>query len=924
MEGGSSAGIVGRTAELAELARFVDSVTHGPSCLVLEGSAGGGKTTLWRAAIDLARERVPRVLEARPVAAEATLAFAGLGDLLGGVLDEILERLPEPQAEALQVALMLRRPSSEPQDGRAVAFAALSALRALTAQAPVLLAVDDVQWLDASSASVLAFAWRRLREEPVVIVAGFRTGEPAPDLIAPDERTKRLAVKPLSVGAVHELLRSRFGSPLPRPVLLRLYEVAAGNAFYALALGRALAEREVVPAPGEPLPVPERLRDLMRDRLVALPDATRDAVTAAAALTAPTLRLLAGGFGGELALRPALEAEVLDVDGDRLRFRHPLLASAAYEELDPISRRDLHRRLADLFGDGEERARHLALAADGPDSEVAAALEEAAVQARARGASAAAAELCELARRLTPPQSAADGYRRLLLAGRYRWMAGDTPTATRHLEEVIAASGDRRLRAEAKTTLAFVLQLEGDHPRAADLSRSALAEPGIDDALRAEAASRLAMILLFMREDLHAGVHHARLAADVAERLGDRVFRAHTLGILLVLQVMAGSSEAHETEQMVTDALDASGWAGGIRSARYDRANAAMWSDRHEEAVTLLRDIHEQAVLEGDEGAIPHVLAQLALGDFLAGRWSDAIARAEAGYEAALQAGQRLSRAWTRSTRALVRASLGLEAEARADAAEALALAGPRGMAVARIQSVWALGLLELPLDRPLQAAQVLTPLREQLLRAGVGEPGAVRFIPDEIEALIALGRRDEAVEVLGWLEERASALDRASALAAAARCRGLLAAERGDTDGALASFERALAEHERVLLPFERARTLLALGATYRRAKHRAAARATLEEALAVFGQLGAGLWGAKANAELARIGGRAPAGGQLTVTERRLAELVARGLSNKEAAAALFVTPKTVETQLSRVYAKLGIHSRMELAVRINADRE
>jgi DNA-binding CsgD family transcriptional regulator len=913
--------IVGRDRELAILSSFVEGFPAGPACLVLEGAAGVGKTTLWRAAVDAARARGFTVLEARPVQAEATYAFTGVGDLLGPVLDRVVDELVAPQAHALRVALMLERPHGAPPDDRAIAVAALSALRVLATGGPVLLAVDDVQWLDRPSAAVLAFAWRRLENAPVGLAAGWRAGERVPDFLAADERTRHLTVEPLSLGAVHRLLKARLELVLPRPVLLRLHEVAGGNAFYALELGRALRRRDVLPAPGEPLPVPEQLRELMRERLAAMPLVARELLAATAALVQPTVELVVGELGGESALRAAVRANVLELHGDRLRFTHPLLAATAYEEVDLTARRALHRRLAKLVGDEEERARHLALGAAGPDPEVAAALERAAEHARTRGASTAAAELCELARRLTPAEAVDDRHRRAIAAARYRWLSGDTPGATAVLEDVIATARAGRLQAEARVTLASVLQVEGDHARAAELARQALAEPGIDDTLRAEAASRLAIVLMFMREELQTALEHARLAADIAERSGDPGLLARKLSDVSILQAMTGSPEAFDTARAAAKLGETQDWRGGFGSPSYDRATIAMWTDGHDEAAQLMRTLHDDALQRGDEGAIPHILAQRALADYLAGRWPDAARHADAGYEAAVAAGQRLSRAWTRSTRALVRASLGLENDARADAREASALAGQRGMGVVRIQSGWALGLLELSLDRPAEAVRVLTPLRERCITAGVGEPGSIRFVPDEVEALIALREVDAAIAVLDWLEQRARALDRVSALAAAWRCRGLLAAGRGEHDAALAAFQRALVEHERVAMPFERARTLLALGASRRRAKQRAVARATLGDALAIFEQLGAALWAAKARAELARIGGRTPAGDELTVTERRTAELVAQGLSNKQVAAALFVTVKTVETQLSRIYVRLDIHSRTQLAARLRS---
>ena len=271
------------------------------------------------------------------------------------------------------------------------------------------------------------------------------------------------------------------------------------------------------------------------------------------------------------------------------------------------------------------------------------------------------------------------------------------------------------------------------------------------------------------------------------------------------------------------------------------------------------------------------------------------------------------------STRALVRASLGLEADARADADRALALAGERGMAAARAHGSWALGLLELSLDRPAEVVQLLEPERVRLVAGGVGEPGAIRFVPDEIEALVALGREDEAATIADWFDERARALDRAWARAAALRCRGLREAARGEGDKALACFEDALALHEHASIPFERARTLLHLGATQRRSKQKSKARRTLGDALAIFEELGANLWSQKARAELGSIGGRTASGDELTPAEARVAALVAEGRTNREVAAALYVSDHTVEFHLTRIYRKLGVRSRAELARRL-----
>jgi DNA-binding CsgD family transcriptional regulator len=911
--------VVGREPELATIAAFVEGSASGVRALLLEGEAGVGKTTLWLAGVEAARERGHWVLESRPAAAEARFAFAGVSDLLGGVLAEVLDQLPPPQADALRAALLLERAGGAPPNERAVAAGVLSSLRALCAVRPVLLAVDDVQWLDPPSVAVLAFAWRRLREERAGLLLAGPAGVSRGGSLVEEERVERLGVGPLSLGATHRLLHARLGLVLSRPALLRVNEVAAGNAFFALELGRAFERREAALVVGERPPVPDRLGELVRERLAALPAATREALAAAAALSQATLAVVAAAAGGEATVRPALAARIVELDGDRLRFSHPLLAAVAYEDVDVLSRRALHRRLAALVRDEEERARHLAVATAGPDGKVAAALERAGAHARGRGASVAAAELCELARRLTPAEAKEDIRRRIVAGARYRFAAGDTAGARALLEEALAAGSTGRFGAEALAVLSLVHLYEGDQPKAAELAREALAETGADARVRAEAAMCLATALLFLREDLRGAHRQAALAAELAARAGDVSLRANSLGTKALLECQLGRSEAEETLNAAAALGEANPDERVLAWPAYQRATFLLWTDGAREARALLRALHGQACARGDESAAPMLLAYIALADYLLGRWPDAAQVAEESHQLALQTGQRPHQALAISERALVRASLGREAEARADAERALALAGERGMLVARIHSVWALGLLELSLDRPLEAARHLSPLRERLLAAGVGEPGAIRFLPNEIEALLALGQPDAAEPLLDWLEERGRSLRRASALAAAGRCRGLLAAARADDEGALAAFARALAEHDRASMPFERARTLLALGTVHRRAKRRSTARDVLRQALAAFEQLDAALWAQRARMELSRIGGRAPARAALTPTQRRLAELAAEGRSNKEIASALFITPKTVDTQLSRIYGKLGVHSRTALAHRL-----
>ena len=495
--------IIGRDEELAAIRAFLDSLGEGPAALVLAGEAGIGKTTLWRAGVAAARERGVRVLTASPAETEAKLSFTALADLLDGVLEKVLPHLPASQARALRVALLLADTGGAPPDPRAIAVAFVNAAHALAANGPVLLAVDDVQWLDAPSASVLEFAARRLHGERLGLLLSQRVGVVhvvplALDRALPSDRLASVPVRALSLGALHRLLHARLGAALPRPLLQRVHELSEGNPFFALEIGRALREGAMQISPAEPLAVPAALFELVQGRLAALPPETQEALQIAAALAPPTLAVVARAApAGAGALDAAVDAEVIEVEGGEIRFVHPLLASAAYAALRPVRRRELHRRLADLVEDPEGRARHLALATDGIDREVADELERAAAHAGRRGAPESAGELCEHALRLTPPE-AAEAHRRRLSASRYYFESGFAARSRALADQALASAGPGRERAEALHWLARLDAYDHDLNHALERYRQALAEVGDDAALRSEIEEGLAFSLFLL------------------------------------------------------------------------------------------------------------------------------------------------------------------------------------------------------------------------------------------------------------------------------------------------------------------------------------------------------------------------------------------------------------------------------------------
>ena len=908
--------LIGREEELAALLDLLEAPAELPAIAVIVGDAGIGKTTLWLAAAEAAAAREYLVLSCRPSEAEAGFSFAGLADLVGGVLPGVLPELPRPQRRALEAALALSDADDASAEEGVVAFALLSVLRGLATGNRLLLAIDDVQWLDAPSLAMLRFVLPRLETEPVATILSARESLPSWLRRLPEERLRSIALGPLSVGALHELLRMRFGFPFPRPTVLRICETSGGNPFFALELASALQRRGGRVDPGEELPIPTTLDELVQGRLDRLRPEGLELARIVAALTNPTLGVVeaAAGRRAEAGLSGALEAGILELEGDRVRFTHPLLRSAVSLRSGPARKRSLHARLAALVADPEERARHLALATPKPSRDVAAAVEEAATRASARGAAAAAAELAELAVRLTPPGQAEDMRRRVLECADRHTRAGDGRRAIALLQRALETAPSGPVRAAVLVHLAHVVAEVRSAREAVGLYREALAEAEGDAVLEAEIHLRLADLMRFT-DDRDDGLEHAEVAVRAASRAGDAALRCKALATFGLTQFRLGRGvPQQEMEEALRLERSLPDWPLGAPATQV-LAHQLVWSGELERARPLLEGWRE-ALRDREDRREAEALWYLSVLEWRAGNWELAARHAADSLALEAQFGIEGVRPIAEFPAALIAAHRGQVEDARQRSQRALAHAEAEGVRSTQLGHRWVLGFIELSCGdarAALEHLRVGWAIRDE---AGIFEPGHRLELADTLEALVAVGELDEAEQRLHPWEQRSRVLDRPWALAITARCRALLLAARGDLASAQPCFERALAEHARTQDPFQHARTLLAFGATQRRVKQRAAARATLEHALALFERLGAPLWDEKARAELGRVGGRKPSGAVLTATEQRLAELVAEGYSNKEVAAALFVTPKTVGTQLSRIYAKLGVRSRTELA--------
>jgi DNA-binding CsgD family transcriptional regulator len=912
--------LIGRDGELAVVGEFVAAVDRWPAGVLVRGEPGIGKTSLWREGVRMARERGCCVLSAAPGESEARISFAGVGDLLSGVLGRVLGELAGQQRRALEVALRVAdvdAGAAAELDQGAVSFAFLSALRGLSASGPVLVAVDDVQWLDVASASVLAFAARRLggdrigllfsqrveREESVAL--GLERAFEPEGLIV-------LGLGPLTLGALQRLLHLSLGIALPRPALSRVHELSGGNPFFALELAGALERGSIQLERGGRLPV--TLEVLVRDRIATLPVETSAPLGAAAALSVPTLTLVGAVSDGDLGA--AVAARVVELDGDVVRFTHPLLRSAAYARLPPAERRELHRRLAAAVEDVEERAWQLALATGGrPDGGVARRLEEAAAHAYARGATVAAAELAAKALALTPEGGASARAERTLLAARFEFEAGDSRPARELLERLIAETPAGYLRARAFALLARMSNYIASPGQAAELFQRALAEVEGDLGLRAEIEEGLAWSLVLLRVDLGAAEAHAQAAIELARQLGDRAVACEALTVRAVAGFYLGRGAPATLMRPALELEPATARLAVRRQPRWALGALLMLADELDAARDNLEFARRRAEERGEDAFLGLVLSRMSYCAWLAGDWKRARELALEGYEAAVRTEQPSQRAIVQAARAVVEAHFGQVDAARAAAEECLALAGHTS-AVGRGAAQGALGVLELSLGNAESAIRHLEPMLGRVLPGGIGEPDELRFGPYAVEALISLGQLAEARDGIAHLQGLARAPHSPSLRGALDRSRGLLALAHGDTTAALDHLERALARHEAVPVPFERARTLLALGSAQRRAKRRAGARQTLERALESFDRLDAGLWSERARGELARIGGRASSPEALSATEERVAALVAAGHTNSEVAAELYLTVHTVEKALTRIYTKLGIRSRTQLA--------
>ena len=903
--------LYGRDAERAEIGALLEAARRSRSgALLIRGEPGIGKTALLEDARDLAGTGM-HVLAARGVESESELAFAGLHQLIRPAL-HFLDRLPQTQAEALQGALGLVDRRGD--DRFLISVACLSLLSELAERRPVLCLVDDAQWLDSPSADALLFVARRLEAEGIVMLFAARDMD-SPRFEAADLR--ELVLRRLDSDAAAAMITRCVGGVIAPSVRDLLVEQAGGNALALVELPTTFTPAQLrgeKPLP-ETLPLTPDLERLFLERVHRLPDATQQLLLIVAAedtgRLATVMRAAEARGIGPNALAAAEEAGIVTIGGTSFELRHPLVRSAVYQGSSSSDRRAAHLALAEACGDPDEadqRAWHRAAGALGPDGDVADDLEATAERARLRsGHAAAAAALSRAAELSIDPASRA---RRLVGAASAAWHAGQPERASTLLQEASPLSADPRLRAElafvrgeipfqcgvlvdaCETLMAGAAEIAPLEPRRAleMLFDAANAGENAGDYDRVARAVRQA-------DDLRRGDATEALLKDLLVGVGGLLSGTSAREVPLVRDAVARSDELEEPIWILWAAFGAGAIGDEVREAE------------------LLRRAVSLARTSGAVDLLTRALLVVAVDGMFAGRFAVG-AEATEGLTLAKDAGLSNTTSFFHAILAWLAAVRGRHQECRAHATEATEEAQATGMAVANSIAEWALSLVDLSTGQLEQAVARLEAVRTG--PPGYGHPYiSLMLVPDLLEACVRAGQDDRAQAAFAGFESFARPHAPAWALALAARCRALLSKD-ADSERAFLDALELHAQNER---PFDRARTELLYGESLRRARRRTEAREALRGALERFERLGAEPWAERARTELRASGETARKRDpstidHLTPQELQITRLVADGLSNKEVAAHLFLSPRTIDYHLRNVFAKLGITSRTQLA--------
>lgn len=903
---------VGRAEELACVRSFLAEERGAPG-LVLTGAAGVGKTTVWEAAVEAAAAEGWRVLRARPAESEAQLSFVAVNDLLYGVDVSALDGVPEPQRHALDVVLSRVAPGERSAEPSAASLGFANVLRVLAAERRLLVAIDDVPWLDRPSAEMLAFVARRVQDGSVRFVLARRVGPESSLERAFEARALRqLELSGLSLGAMRVLLAERLKLRPARRMLRRLWDTTEGNPLLTLELARALKAQTAGLEVAELASVIDVSREPFVDRVAALTSSLRQAVLAVVLNPQMTRRELEAICGCHL-VQDAVSQELLADFGERVRLVHPLLGAAVSRRATPAERRVVHGAIACVLVDESRAILHAALATTGYDPDLATRAAAAAADALERGAVYDAVELGQHALRLTDAGSP-EHAQRLLGLGRYLVIAGELPAVSELLAPWVEKLPAGRPRAQAHLLLGEAAPL-AEHERHLDL---ALEHSRHDPDVRADALSAKSILLALIRV---ADIRRAEALAEQALATGG--CGPETMQRALHALAWARALRGRPSDGMARAGTRPPGPASLYESALVRPAAVRLtWRGQVAEARTMLRRLLDLSEQRGEARSCVvltlHLCElELRVGDARAAAkllddWEDWTAGEAVGDIETIRA----------RCEALLAAIRGRTAEVAHWAQTAIASSQSSGFAWDRLDALRAVGLAALHDHAPQRAVDPLRAVWEHVCREQVLDPGAFPVGSDLVEALYSVSEAAEAEAVRRALAEAARAQRHPWAGAAVARCRAETSLARRRNDEALERFQVAAAAYRDLGLHFDCARALLSAGGVARSIRRWGTARRLLEDAAAGFSALGSDGWADEARAQVDRTGARKPrTANELTSSERRVATFAAAGLSNKEIAERLVISTSTVETHLKRCYAKLGVRSRTQLGPSVAA---
>ncbi|GAA1150436.1 LuxR family transcriptional regulator [Kribbella jejuensis] len=904
--------LVGRTGLVERATKQLET----SGSVLLYGPTGIGKSALARALVADRCRKGCRILSAAPSNSEAGLPYVTLLDLLSSQLEFAWQVLPDHLRQPLEVALLKASAPDTVRDELAVRLAVLHVLRRLATTGPVLIVVDDIQWVDPSSLEVLTFCARRL-SDGVHLLATEQVADGDLPMMADacPEPVLQLEVPPLTEPDVLGLLRQRLSSPLPVRTARRIFAASAGNPFMALELGRAVLRHPKSVSPNDPLPVSSRLKTLLGERLADTSATTHELLLHAASSPRPTTTQLARSLDRPIDadLAEAEELGLIDISAERLRFTHPLLREFVYAEATSADRRRAHAKLAAVVDEPVENATHRALATQAADVQLAAAIEEAAAVAAGRGAPGAAATLWRLSAERTPVTEADERARRLTRAADEAAAAGHVAESADMAQLAAQVATKPETRVPALLLCADAVWPERD--RRVELLTEAFEAAAGDKALEARVRIELSNSHYFDR-NLDGAREEARIAEQLAREVGDTEALVDALSAASSVLISRDAGES--ADAVLQQAAELAKGLPLTRTAVNARQMAAMqelFRGRTAEAITAINALADEVREHGAMRWLASVLISATAIHERSGRGAEALAAGHECYQLMQDIGDESEVGLVVASRAeWVGGSAAMARQFAEAALEGVRLVGNDEWTGPALAAIGMIGVLT---GDPQRAVEAFDAIAESGEAAMPFDPAVIPWHADYAEALVAAGRLDDAAALIAEIRARAESLDRVVVKLGLDRAEALLIAKQGDPAAALELLEKSLGTAGDRVYPLDLARGELTRGRIARQARRRSVARTAFLDAIEQFESYGAPAWREVAETELARLDvpSRSRQPSELTDNEQQIVSMVRDGSTNREIAAALYLSVKAVESQLTRLYRRFGVANRTQL---------